>query len=165
MAQTPNIITPKEVALDSKGAFQRTWYRFFDSLSSLSGKLAKPITVAGGSILTTGALDSGSTLSIANSPPKTLLGNSQTTEAQPTPQTVDLSSLSFQNGTLAAVSLPAQTLAGNASLGSAPAGAINVGPGLVLDSTTRTLSASGGGGGGTSGAGLALIETVAFWGM
>lgn len=150
MAQQPNILTPREPLsdpiLDSRGqptgksTVTRPWYRFFDSLNGLAGKLLNPVVIADNSIITPGDINSGSTVTLADSPARTLLGNSQNIPAQPTPQVVD-TSLSFENGSLGAASLPPLTLSGNASTEVAKPGPIFLAPSLFF--TGNTLNALG----------------------
>lgn len=168
MAQTPQILAPREpfgsLELDGNGKptgnviISRSWWRYLNSNAELSGQLINPVTIAPNSVITPGTINSGSTVTLANSPPLTILGNSTNVPAPPEPQAVD-PSLSFSNGTLAAASLPPGTLAGNPTAGVAPAGAISLGTDLVLNGTTLNVNAAG------ALSNMALAETIATWGM
>ena len=141
MANNPNILSIKEPVVDSRGFMTRTWYRFMDSLLNQSGSTASPLIVPQNTILNAGDFTSGGTITIAEQPPRTLLGNSGTVAAEPTAQVVD-ASLSFESGTLAAVSIPAGTLLGNSGTASAAAGAIALGTNLSLSGNTLNASTS-----------------------
>lgn len=161
MAQNPKILSPREPALHGKSeTFTRTWYRFFDALGGLAGTLNTPITVAPNSIIAPGDLNSGSTVTLLDSPAGTILGNSSNVPGPPTPQVVD-PSLSFENGTLAAQSLPPGTLAGNPAAVDAPASAIIPGANLQLSGNVLNVVPTGGGGV----VSIGLVEAIVYWGM
>lgn len=169
MAQSPNIPTPKEpvgtqeIGGDGKPTgnmvVNRTWWRFWNTLGVNSGSLSKPVTIAPNSIVTPGEINSGSTVTVADSPARTVLGNSEAAAGPPTPQAVDLS-LSFNNGTLAALSIPAGTLSGNPGPGTAPPTFIIPGDDLSLVGNRLNVTPSGGGV-----VSMAMVKTIVFWGM
>lgn len=157
MAQPPTTLSPKEPLTDAEGRPTRSWWRFFNSLSGLSGSLANPVIIPPNSIFTSGEINSGSTITVANSPPHTLLGNGTNVAAQPVPVQID-ASLAFPGGKLAVASLPVQTLSGNPGFAAAPPSPITLGPGLTFNGSELDVIT-------TSGSGLALAQTIATWGM
>lgn len=159
MAQSPNIPTPREPLHGPDGLPNRTWWRFWNNLGVNSGGLTEPVTIAPNSIITPGQINSGSTVTLADSPPSTVLGNSQGVAAPPVPQVVD-PSLSFNNGTLAVQSIPARTLSGNPAFVTAPPGVIQIGPNLSLTGNVLDAAPTGG-----SFANLAMVKTIVYWGM
>ncbi|HXJ61896.1 MAG TPA: hypothetical protein VNU68_35100 [Verrucomicrobiae bacterium] len=145
MADKPNILQPREPFLDGRGepdrdgkikpetmGVSRGWWRYLNDITNLSGRLLNPLVIGANSFFNATSITDGGTLEPANSPSRTLLGNSQGTEAPATPQTV-APSLSFENGTLAAANLAARTLAGNPLGVAAPVSEIFVGENLSLD--------------------------------
>lgn len=168
----PNILTPREPFGDAekgrdgkatgKVIVTRSWWRFLDNLTNLSGKLADPVTVAPNSIITPGTINSGSTLTIQDLPAGTILGNSTGAADQPAPQTVG-PSLTFQNGVLDAGTLPPGTLAGNPTTADAPATAIQIDPNSLTLINGVLAATAGGGGAPDIDIGLPLVQTVAYW--
>lgn len=166
MASTPPIPTPREhigeVEIGSDGkptgniVPTRSWWRFWNGVGSGSGSLEKPVTIAPNSIVTPGVINSGSTVTLMDSPPLTVLGNSSNVAAAPTPQAVD-ASLSFNSGTIAIRSIPAGTLSGNPGNTAAPPTFVQVGANLSL--AGGVLS------GVPSTDDLALVKTIAYWQM
>jgi hypothetical protein len=169
MAQSPNIPTPKEpvgtqeIGGDGKPTgnmvVNRTWWRFWNTLGVNSGSLSKPVTIAPNSVITPGTINSGSTVTLANSPPLTILGNSTNAPAPPEPQVVD-PSLSFNGGTLAALAIPAGTLSGNPGPDAKPPGAILLGTDLSLFGNVLNVTPSGGGV-----VSMAMVKAIVYWGM
>lgn len=169
MAQSPNIPTPKEpvgtqeIGGDGKPTgnmvVNRTWWRFWNALGVNSGSLAKPVTIAPNSVITPGEINSGGTVTLANSPPMTVLGNLTDVPAPPTPHPVD-PSLSFTNGTLTVPSIPAGTLSGNPGASAAPPTFIIPGDDLSLVGNRLNVTPSGGGV-----VSMAMVKTIAYWGM
>lgn len=159
MADQPQILQPREAFVDDKGFVSRAWYRFLQSLGQASGSLLNPLVIPSNSIFDAASISNGGTLVLADSPAATLLGNSSNSLAPPSPQVV-ATSLSFTGGTLAAASLAPGKLSGNPGAIDAPPTAINLGANLSMDGDTLNVTTGTGGV-----AGLALIETVAYWGM
>lgn len=166
MTNTPTIPTPREhigeveVGPDGKPTGKitatRSWWRFWNGVGSGSGTLSAGVTIAPNSIVTPGTINSGSTVTLVDSPSRTVLGNSGASAAQPTPQVVDVS-LSFNNGTIAVPSIPPGTLSGNSGNVAAAPTFIQVGTNLSL--AGGVLS------GVPSTDDLALVKTIATWGM
>lgn len=144
MAQQPNILSPREPLSSKDGNVTRSWYRWFDSLSALAGKLLNPVVIAPNSIITPGDINSGSTVTLADSPAGTVLGNSQNVAAPPTPQVVD-GSLTFTGGTLAAASLPPLTLSGNPTAVVATPEPVVLGDNLSFNGNTLNADVSSAG--------------------
>lgn len=137
----------------------RTWWRFWNNLGVNSGALTNPVTIAPNSIVTPGTINSGSTVTLVNSPPATILGNSSTVPAAPTPQAVD-PSLFFNNGTIAVRSIPGGTLSGNPGPGAAPPGAILLGVDLSMVGNVLNVTPSGGGA-----VSQAVVKAIVYWGL
>lgn len=169
MAQSPNIPTPKEpvgtqeIGGDGKPTgnmvVNRTWWRFWNALGTNSGSLSKPVTIAQNSVITPGTINSGSTVTLANSPPLTVLGNPDNVAAQPEPIPVG-PSLSLNGGTLAVASIPAGTLSGNPGPGAAPPTFIIPGDDLSLVGNRLNVTPSGGGV-----VSMAMVKTIVYWRM
>ena len=159
MASPPNIPTPREPITGPDGTPTRTWFRYLLSLGTNSGSLAKPVTIAPNSLITSGEINSGSTVTVADSPARTVLGNSGALAGPPTPQVVD-PSLSFNNGTLAALSIPARTLSGNPGPGTGAPTFIIPGDDLSLVGNRLNVTPSGGGV-----VSMAMVKTIVYWGM
>lgn len=157
MAQNPNILSPREALVDNKGVVTRSWWRFFNALGQNSGTLAQGVTIAPNSVITPGTINAGSTVTPADIPKDTLLGNSTGGDAPASPQQIG-PSLELNNGKLAVASIPGGTLSGNGGIGPAPPGAIIVSTGLSLSGNMLTAVPTPGGA-----PNLALVEALAYW--
>lgn len=158
VAPNPNIPTFNQVVLGANGLFVQSWYRYLVNLGNASGNTSNPLVVADNDIISPGTFTNGGTISVVASPAGTLLGNSTAAGAPPTPQKVD-PSLFYESGTLSLPDLPPRTLWGNPTNVAAKPEPIEV-SGLFF--VSNTLVATGGSDGTAS---LALVETVATWGM
>lgn len=166
MAQIPGILQPREPFLDGKGVpgkpetqgISRPWWRFFDDLKRLAGKLAQPIVIPPNNILVSGDINSGSTVEIAALPAGTVLGNGTNIAAQPAPVAIG-GGLQINAGGLAAADLAALSLAGNPNNTVGPPQTVKIGENLIL--VAGTLSAPNPGGG--AGVNFAQVVAIASW--
>lgn len=142
MAQQPQIIAPREPIADEKGQPTRTWWRFLNNLSTLSGRLLNPLTVSPNAILNASTLTSGGEISSPDLPGNSLIGNSNSQAAQPEVVPID-TSLAMSGGSLGVAPLPGLTLAGNSGIAAAQQVGITPVFPLVLRDNELQLSDTG----------------------
>jgi hypothetical protein len=134
------ILAIRHPATSDGSTFTREWWRWFDTIQGMSGQLENPLVINATPILASATITNGGTVSLANIPAHTLLGNSLDIAA-PTDTVLVDSSLSFGDGTLAAASIGPLSLSGNPETISAPPTTITIGTNLELNGST--LNATG----------------------
>lgn len=156
MTNNPIILSPREPLVQGN-VVTRSWWRFFNDLQAKAGSLMSPLVVAPNPVITPGDFSTGGTITLASSPPGSILGNSSNVAEPPVPQTV--SGFSFTGGTLAPLPISPLSLSGNPTNEAAAPTSVSIGSGLVLNGNTLTAT------GGSGGSGSAIGLTAAWFGL